>query len=216
SDVDTVNLGATTLARRVQPDVFVIIRQNHMQDRALVEAARANLKFVQSDLMVHECLQVLKAPMLGRFIAELRASDTTTSTATLQRIRSEVGEGAPSEWAFECDVLQPGMFHAFFQRGGAPFRLAHLVANPTSPNERLRTAALMLERDHASVLLPDDNTPLKPGDRILFVGDDLARRRQQRYLTEPVTIAWVCSGSEPPRGLVFRWWARRRAARGAA
>jgi len=216
SNVDTVNLGATTLARRVQPDIFVIIRQNQMQDRALVEAARANLKFVQSDLMVHECLQVLKAPMLGRFIAKLRESDTTTSTATLQRIRSEAGEGSPNEWALECDVLQPGMFHAFFQRGGAPFRLAHLVADPTSPTERLRTAALMLERDNASVLLPDDDTLLKPGDRILFVGDDLARRLQQRYLTEPGTIAWVCSGSEPPRGLVFRWWARRRAARDAA
>ena len=87
SDIDTVNLGATTLARRVRPDIFVIIRQNQMQDRALVEAARANLKFVQSDLMVHECLQVLKTPMLGRFIAKLRASDPATSTATLERIQ---------------------------------------------------------------------------------------------------------------------------------
>ena len=46
--VDAVNLGATTLARRVKPDIFVVIRQNHMQDRALVEAARADLTFVQS------------------------------------------------------------------------------------------------------------------------------------------------------------------------
>ena len=72
SDIDSVNLGATTLARRVRPDIFVVIRQNQMQDRALVEAARANLKFVESELMVHECLQVLTTPILGRFIAELR------------------------------------------------------------------------------------------------------------------------------------------------
>ena len=47
-----MNLGATTLARRVKPDIFVVIRQNQMQDRALVEAARADLKFVQSQIMV--------------------------------------------------------------------------------------------------------------------------------------------------------------------
>jgi voltage-gated potassium channel len=211
SDIDAVNLGATTLARRVRPDIFVIIRQNQMQDRALVDAARANLKFVECELMVHECLQVLTTPILGRFIAELRTADVAVAAATLERVRREVGDGAPHAWTFECDVLQPGMFYAFFQRGGAPFRIAHLMADPTVPEERLRAAALMLERGHDRKLLPDDQMLLKPGDRLLFVGDDAARRLQQRYLTEPGTIAWVCSGSEPPRGWVFRWWYRWRA-----
>jgi len=200
-----------TLARRARPDIFVIIRQNHMQDRALVAAARANLEFVQSDIMVHECLQVLKTPMLGRFIAQLREGDGATASATLERVRQEVGEGAPRAWKFECDVLQPGMFFAFFQRGGAPVTIGHLVADPTFPTERLRASALMIERDSVRTLLPDDNKVVRPGDRILFVGDDTARRLQQRYLTEPGTVAWVCSGSEPPRGLIFRWWHKRRA-----
>ena len=70
----------------------------------------------------------------------------------------------------------------------------------------------MLERDGKQTLLPPDVTALKPGDHVLFVGDDAARRLQQRYLTEPGTVSWVCTGSEPPRGLVFRWlekWLRK-------
>ncbi len=209
SDNDAVNLGATTLARRVKPDIFVVIRQNQMQDRALVEAARADLEFVQSHLMEHECLQVLKTPMLGRFIGRLRTTASAMAAATLQRIRTEVGEGSPRAWRFDCDVLQPGMFYAFFQRVGAPFTIGHLRNDPTNPRERMRVAALMLERDGGERLLPDDDTLLKPGDRILFVGDDVARRLQQRYSLEPGTVAWVCSGSEPPRGWIFRWWHQR-------
>ncbi len=216
ADIDAVNLGATTLARRVRPDLFVVIRQNQMQDRALVEAARANLKFVQSDIMVHECLQVLKTPMLGRFIAKLRDLEQATAATTLERIVHDSGEGAPRAWRFECDVLEPGMFHAFFQRDGAPFRIANVVADPTMPQDRLRVTALMLERDRESVLLPADDTLLKPGDRVLFVGDDGSRRLQLRYLTEPGTVAWVCSGSEPAHGLVFRWWHQWRARRQSA
>ena len=34
TDNDTVNLGVTTLARRLNPDIFVIVRQN---DAALIE-----------------------------------------------------------------------------------------------------------------------------------------------------------------------------------
>jgi Trk K+ transport system NAD-binding subunit len=215
ADNDAVNLGATTLARRVKPDIFVVIRQNQMQDRALVEAARANLKFVQSDIMVNECLQVLKTPMLSRFISRLRAGDREQASAVLARVRSDVGEGSPHSWAFECDVLQPGMFFAFFQRPGAPFFIRQLLADPTNPGVRMRVTALMIEREGMTQLLPPDDLPLKPGDRILFAGDDVSRRLQKRYLTEPGTVACVCSGSEPARGFIFRWWEQRRRANAA-
>jgi Trk K+ transport system NAD-binding subunit len=208
---DAVNLGAATLARRVKPDLFVVIRQNQMQNRALVEAARADLTFVQSQIMVNECLQVLKTPMLGRFIAQLRAGGREAAAAMLAKLRNAVGEGAPRAWTFDCDVLQPGMFFAFFQRVGAPFRISQLIADPTNPRERMVAFALMLERDGKPRLLPDEDTVLKPGDRILFVGDDGARRLQQRYLVEPGTVSWVCSGNEPPRGYVFRLLYRWRA-----
>ena len=209
ADVDAVNLGVTTLARRIKPDIFVVIRQNHIQDRALIKAAHANVAFVQSDLMVHECLQLLKTPMLGRFISRLRAAETELAAATIRRVHDEVGAGAPSAWIFECDVLQPGMFGAFFQSAPIVFCIAHLLADPTDPQRRMPAAALMLERQGTFELLPAADTKLKPGDRILFVGDDFSRRLQRRYLGEPGTVSWALSGTEPPRSFVFRWLDRR-------
>jgi Trk K+ transport system NAD-binding subunit len=209
ADIDAVNLGMTTLARRVKPDMFVVIRQNHMQDRALIEAARADVAFVQSDLMVHECLQLLKTPTLGRFIVRLRDAGADVAAATMRRIREEVGDGAPSAWTFGCDVMEPGMFAAFFQNASNAFRIAHLLKDPTDPQRRLQVAALMLERGGAVELLPDIDLPLKPGDRILFVGHRSARNLQQRYLMEPGTVFWTLSGAEPPSGHFFRWWRRR-------
>lgn len=206
ADIDAVNLGATTLARRVKPGLFVIIRQNHAQDRMLIDAANANIKFVQSDVMVHECLQVIVTPTLGRFIGLLRSSDVAIATATLERVRAEVGEGSPIAWTIVCDALRPGMFSALFQHGDEPFTIAHLFTDPTSRLERMQASVLMLERSGKPQLLPDDDVELRPGDRLLVVGSDVARRLQQRYLDEPSTVQWVRSGNEPPRGLLFRWW----------
>ena len=213
ADIDAANLWVTTLARRVNPDIFVVIRQNHAQDRALVEAARGDTTFVQADLIVHECLQLLKSPTLGRFISRLRTAGHAVATATMQRVRDEVGEGSPSAWTFECDTMQAGMFGAFFQNASGAFRISHLLADPTSAEQRMQGAALMLERGDKFELLPDIATVLKPGDRVLFVGSDLTRRLQRRYLTEPGTVSWVLSGTEPPRSLLFRWLQQR--ARGA-
>ena len=208
--IDSVNLGVTTLARRIRPEVFVVIRQNHVQDRALIEAAQADLEFVQANLIVHECLQILKTPMLGRFISHLRNAGTPLAEATYERVRPVSGEGAPLAWTFDCDVMQPGMFGAFFQRRGDALSLKHLLADPTNPSERLCATPLALERQGEAEYLPTDDTLLKPGDRLLFVGDEIARSLQLRYLREPGTVAWVCSGCEPPRSALFRWLEQRR------
>ena len=58
-------------------------------------------------------------------------------------------------------------------------------------------------------LLPDEDVALKPGDRLLVVGDADAERLQQRYLDEPSAVSWVCSGTEPPTGYLFRWSRRQ-------
>ena len=73
----------------------------------------------------------------------------------------------------------------------------------------MRGSALMLERGDKVLLLPDEQTPLKPGDRILFVGSPMTRRLQRRYLDEPGTVSWVLTGHEPARGYFFRWWEQR-------
>ncbi len=213
--LDAINLGITMLARHIKPDLFVVIRQNHVQDRALIEAARADVEFVQAGLIVHESLQILYTPMLGRFIALMRKAEAGFAESVIARVRSACGEGAPLAWTFECDVMQPGMFGAFFQRAGAPLCVAHLIADPVNPEERLVIAALMIERGGEAMPLPDDAAVLKAGDRILFVGDERARRQQVRYLYEPGTVTRVCSGQEPPRSALFRWW-QQRAGAGAA
>jgi hypothetical protein len=101
------------------------------------------------------------------------------------------------------------MFSALFQHGDEPFTIAHLFTDPTSVAQRMHASVLMLERAGKPQLLPGDDVALKPGDRLLVVGSDNARRLQQRYLDEPSTVQWVRSGSEPPRGLLFRWWRQR-------
>ena len=59
TDNDTINLSVTTIARRLNPDIYVIIRQNQSADRLLIDAARANLRVVHSQLVVREILQTL-------------------------------------------------------------------------------------------------------------------------------------------------------------
>lgn len=213
TDDDSVNLGMTTLARRINPDIFVVIRQNDSADRVLIDEARANLRFVQSDLMVHESLQILKTPMLGDFIQKIREGGSAQASRVIERIMATVGDASPHNWELHCDPLQPGMFGAFFHAAPEPARIGHLLANPADRDERLHAVALMRVRRGVAEILPDPTGELRPGDRLLFVGDDQARRMQGRFLVEPDVFDYVRSGESQPAGWLFRRiasWRRTR------
>jgi voltage-gated potassium channel len=205
SDNDAVNLGYITLARRRHEAVFVVMRQNHVKDRILVEAARANLKFVQSELMVHECLQRLRSPLFQRFIAQLRTEHQAAAGHLLATIQKQLGPGSPEIWTFGCDVLQAGMFSVFFQKPSFTLRLKHLGLNPSLPSLALEALPLALERQGVLSLLPDPEMPLKAGDQILYLGSPEAMREQGRYLNDPNAVTHACTGVEPPKGWVFTW-----------
>jgi Trk K+ transport system NAD-binding subunit len=217
TDNDTVNLGVTTLARRLNPDLFVVVRQNDAADRVLIDAARANLRFVQSDLIVRECLQILKTPLLGEFITRMRGGGSTQASRVIELIMATVGNFAPRNWEFHCDTLQPGMFGAFFQTLEEPLQIRHLLIDPTDRERRLVAAAIYLVRKGQTLMLPPPETELKPGDRILFIGRERARVRQLRFLYEPGVFDYVRRGVQPPRGWLFRKLQAMRATRlGAA
>jgi voltage-gated potassium channel len=204
TDSDTVNLGVTTLARRLNPDIFVVVRQNDAADRVLIDAAKANLRFVQSDLIVREALQILKTPLLGDFITRIRAGGSTQASRTIELIMTTVGNSSPRNWEFRCDTLQPGMFGAFFQTYEEPLQIRHLLIDPADRERTLSAAAVYLVRKGQNLMLPPPDTELKPGDRILFIGRERARIRQLRFLYEPGVFDYVRTGAQLPRGWLFR------------
>ncbi|MEZ5741534.1 MAG: NAD-binding protein [Burkholderiaceae bacterium] len=208
TDSDATNLGVVTLARRVNPGLMVVIRQNNMADQVLIATAQANLQFVQSALMVHECLQIIKTPMLGKFISSVRAQGGELAARTIRLIQEHLGNGAPRAWSFNCDIMQPGMFGAFYQGGGDKLSIRHLGRDPADIEVALEAVPLMLERKGERTLLPEEQTILRPGDQLLFVGTDHAMARQQQFLLEPGAVQYARTGIEPPRGWVFKQWRR--------
>ncbi|TAG77618.1 MAG: hypothetical protein EAZ21_14520 [Betaproteobacteria bacterium] len=211
TDNDAANLAAVTLARRVNAHVWTIIRQNHIADRVLIRAAKSNLRFVQSDIMVHECLQLINEPLLGVFLKRMRQEGGAFAADALARIQARVGNGAPLAFAFACDLLQPGVFFAKLQQG-LPLTIDALLLDRET-GESQRALALMLLRGSDMVLLPSEDTVVMNGDRLLFVGSEESRRLLQSVSADPSQMAILLTGIEPPRTWLFRKIAAWRQAR---
>ena len=195
-------------ARRLKPKLFVVIRQNQVTNRRLIDAARAQMRFVQSEVMTHECLQLLTTPRLNRFLLRAREQTNAWAIGVCGRIRDVAGDAVPHIWLVECDPSRLGFRHALIEQTKPSLTISHLLADPEDRRARIPATPLMLLQGERELLLPDEATVLQSGDRLLFAGAEGAEALQSQLLDDDVAIDYVRTGQEPPRTWLGRWLQR--------
>lgn len=210
TDVDANNLAIVNNARRLKRKLFVVIRQNDAGNRSLIEAARADMEFVQSVLMTNEIVQHLTTPLLNRFLMLARQQNNVWAVGVAGRLRDVVGDTVPHTWAITCDTALLGARHALLDAPEPPLTLMQLLQDPDDRLRRLKAVPLLLRSQGRDVPLPDEHTPLRAGDVILFAGEAGVEGLQRRTLSDDVAIDYLRTGREPPRTWLGRLLAGRR------
>ena len=210
TDVDANNLAIVNNARRLKRKLFVVIRQNDAGNRSLIEAARADMEFVQSVLMTNEIVQHLTTPLLNRFLMLARQQNNVWAVGVAGRLRDVVGDTVPHTWAITCDTALLGARHALLDAPEPPLTLMQLLQDPDDRLRRLKAVPLLLRSQGRDVPLPDEHTPLRAGDVILFAGEAGVEGLQRRTLSDDVAIDYLRTGREPPRTWFGRLLAGRR------
>ncbi len=207
---DAINLALASRARRIKPELRVLIRQNQYAARSLIEASRADLVFVKSDVMLHECLQLLMSPLLNSFLLQVRQRGNELAEQIITRLLLELDECVPYVWVFDCLPSHPGLRHVLQSPGDTPLLLRELLIDPTDPPNTLRAVPLLLQRGQQRDFIPELDTALQTGDRILFAGASGVESYQRRFLMDPSPLEFVRTGIEPARSWLFRRLARAR------
>jgi Trk K+ transport system NAD-binding subunit len=215
TDVDANNLAIVNNARRLKRKLFVVIRQNDAGNRSLIEAARADMEFVQSVLMTNEIVQQLTTPLLNRFLMLARRQNNVWAAGVAGRLRDAVGDKVPHTWTITCDTALLGARHALVDSPEPPLALVHLLQDPDDRLRRLKAVPLLLLSNGRDVLLPDEHTPLRAGDRILFAGEAGVEGLQRHTLADDAAIDYLRTGREPPRTWLGRLLTGARAATAA-
>ena len=89
--------------------------------------------------------------------------------------------------------------------------LLDYVRDPAERDACLPCIPLMLETTEA--LLPELDTPIFPGDRILFCGQRHAHLSQAVALANINQLDYLLTGNDSPGGWFWQWLGRHRAVR---
>jgi voltage-gated potassium channel len=207
TDDDVNNLSIAVTARGLNPDLFVIVRQNLHANRSLFEAFNANYNAVSAEIIAGRCLSVIATPLLDAFLHQARRQPDGWAAALLERIDSEVSRLAPTTWSVTVDAIDTPAVAVTLGRSEA-VRLQDLLGDPADRTQRIGCIPLMLRRRGEDRLLPEDGTLLAAGDQLLFTGQDRARRGQRAALSNVNVLDYLRTGRNVPGGWIWRLLAR--------
>jgi voltage-gated potassium channel len=208
-DVDNLSIIMTAL--ELNPDLFVVARQESPKHDDLFDTSKAHLVARRSQIVARRILTVATTPLLPVFLEHMIHQDESFARRVEDRLEEVLDGYSPGLWSLELEGnLAASLKEA--RQEGVRIRLEHLMVNGRIPElERLPCVCLLLERDSLRLFLPDPDQALLEGDRLLFAGRGAARREMIFSLTEPTTLVSVATGRPQPRGALMRRFARKRA-----
>jgi voltage-gated potassium channel len=202
---DVNNFSIVMTARELKPSLFVVMRKNRRHNDVLLEAFRPQLVMQPAQVIATECLAILTAPRLARFLAAAERKGDDWANELVSRIAG-LASHAPEVWSLA--VTPAGAPAAWREAAAEALRLEHLLTDHANRENHLPGIALLLERGGRDALLPEEAMRLEGGDTVLFCGTSAARARQLFAARNRNAMHYVTTG-QIAHGAVWTWLARR-------
>ena len=208
TDDDANNLSVIMTARELNPNLFLVARQNDSENDALFRAARLDLVMQRARTISRRILALVMAPQLADFLRLARHQKPAWAQDLIGDLRLILGGLSPDHWSVSVTEEQAPAVHAWLQEGNT-LPLSLLMRDPRDRERQLHAMALLLRRGKEETLRPGEETEIQPGDKILFCGRLGVAAYQYRTLNEERIVRYLVSGETRPQGALWRWFARR-------
>lgn len=206
TDNDVNNLSIAMTAREINPDLFVVLRQNRQDNRVIVDAFGADIVMHASTIVADKIRILLATPMLVEFFGLGLFQEDQWSCTLFSRIAGLLENREPPEvWELVVNDERASAVTESIRQGHA-VKLGHILTNPREREESLAAIVLLMIRHNGDrMLLPEREIFLEPGDQLLFCGSRLARSRMRWTLRNEHSLRYVRQGYSPRRGRVWKF-----------
>lgn len=203
SDNDSNNLSIIMTARAINPDLFVVARQNIYNNYDLYTATHANLIMRPREITARKIRAVFLNPLLVDYLQLANQYDEEWANVTVSRLSAVVGNHKPHIWTVEItEKSSPAVADAL--QLGRCINLGHITQDPASRYLKLKCVPLLHVRDKQKTMMPDTDTEIKYNDRILFCGTREIKNSMDWTLKVMSSLNYVMTFRNEPESYVWR------------
>jgi Trk K+ transport system NAD-binding subunit len=208
TDNDANNLSIVVTARELNPDLFFVVRQNHQDNTAIIDAVNADLVMHPSQIIADKIRVLLATPMLYKFISLAYHQDNEWACELTSRITAIISRGGPHLEEIEINE-QHASAATEVLKSGQLLSVGDLLRDPWCREDRLDCILLLIKRHDDHLLLPNDATQLKLGDRMLLCSGRGRLMRLYWNLQHDNILSYVRTGEVVKHGWLWNLLSRK-------
>ena len=167
TDDDTNNLSILATAKKLNPHIITIARENELEDFSIFESSNIDTIFIPAKVLINKTVNAILNPTLDLFIKHvhrLKEDEVMSLAKKLLEINLH-----PLLFTLKIDEAQAPMLFQNIQT--LPFKLSLLKRSLKDRNFNNNLIPLMRVRHKEIEILPDWESSLERNDLFLFAGD---------------------------------------------
>ena len=201
---DANNLSIIMTAKELNPNIFIISRQNQRSHFPIFDAANIDLIMQRGNVLAQTIFALVRSPLLGEFMRLTEYQSHEWANKLVSRLAGLVDEKMPHVWEISIDVKHSPTLCAQLEKRKT-IKLKDILRDPTNRQRQLNSLALLLYRKERGYLLPDMDQKLKLSDRILFCGNQQACKQQRWVMQDDNVFRYLLTGSDCSGSYIWQW-----------
>lgn len=203
-DNDVTNLSIAMMAKKLNPDIFVVVRQNQDANNLLFNTFDADFSMVHTRVVAEECIAILTTPLLSKFLLAVRSTDESWCKNLAKRLEQTCCGLVPDIWDITIKKnLSPAIYNAVLN--GKELKVGQLLQDNADWEFKLPAIVLMVEREGQIILLPNDQFKLKTDDAILLAGQHYTRSIMELTAQNMNAVNYILTGQDKRGGWLWQW-----------
>lgn len=173
TDDDTTNLSILATAKKLNPDIVTIVRENEILDDFLFKNANINHIFTPSKILVNKVTNALVNPLSDKFLKLIIKKDNEWASKLVVKLLKEID-------------AKPLLLEIEINESSTPLVYKHLLLNESlnlslfaislhNKEHKNNVVPLLLQRENDIILTPEWENDIKIGDKILLACDNHAK-----------------------------------------
>ena len=189
---DFTNLSIVMAAKKLNPDIFTVARQNNIHDDAVFKAADIDHVTIVHHLLIRHTYIAIARPLSERFLQLIKNKGADWGDGLVMTLKQMIGE-KPLKW--ETEINEENAYALInHMRRKSPVSIELLARSRRDHTGHNRLIALYLRRGEEEFVLPDPAMALHEGDKLLFAGDKEAFEDAEYIMQNLYELHYVLSG----------------------
>lgn len=199
---DFINLSIIMAAKKLNPEIITVARQNNIHDETVFKAADIDHVTIVKNLLINRTYIAIARPLSERFLRMIKHKGDEWGESLVNTLKSRIGEN-PLKMETVIDDEHAYALSKHLREVG-PIALEILARSRADHAQSNCLIALYLKRGDEETLLPDPETELRYGDELFFAGDAQAFDDAQYIMENIYELHYVLSGENCAASIACR------------